>query len=335
MMGVLTMSPVRAALHRAARFMDVILHIGAHRTASTTLQHYLRSNAGALRAQGVGFWGPMRTRQAGLLSGVMPVPGGDPGAQLDRARGRIALQLETAARKGVRHVIISDENILGSVRRNLRQRRFYRDAGARLARFATAFDGRVTRIVLAVRRLDAFWASSLSYGVMRGRAVPGTDDLDRFVTQGRSWRTLVDEIATAFPGVGIQVHVHEELAGRPERRLWHMLDGAVTGPRETRPPWLNRASDLPALREVLALRGEDPALLPSGAGRWSPFDDAQAAALREIHADDLFHLASGAGGAVRLIKESTLQTGGMNPPDGAKTRGQDDDGQDGRMAQTG
>ncbi len=335
MIGVLTMSPLVAALHKAVGFMDVILHIGAHRTASTTLQHYLRANTERLRAQGLGVWGPMQTRHGGLLSGVIPVAGADPGAGFDRARGRIALRLDSAARKGLHHVIISDENILGSVRQNLRQRRFYRDAGARLSRFAAAFDGRVTRIVLAVRRLDSLWESSLAYGVARGRAVPSADDLDRFVTQGRSWRTLAEEVATAFPGVAIQVHVHEEMAGRPDRRLWHMLDGTVSVPQGNAGLWLNRAPGLSALREILALRGEDTNLLPPGDGRWTPFDDAQAAALREIHADDLFHLASGAGGTVRLIKEATPQPGGTNLPDGAMTRGQDDDGQDGCVAQTG
>lgn len=335
MTGVLTISPLGSALHKAACFMDVILHIGAHRTASTTLQHYLRSNAARLQSQGVGVLGPLRTRHHGLLSGVIPVGDVDPEAQLARARGRIALQLETARRKGLRHVIISDENILGSVCCNLRQRRLYRDSGDRLTRFAAAFDGRVNRIVLAVRGLKAFWESSLAYGVARGRAVPDRDDLDRFVTQGRSWRTLVDEVAAAFPGVRIQVHVHEEMAGQPGRRLWHIVDGAISSPRDEARCWLNRAPHLPRLREILALRGENPALLPSRPGRWSPFDDAQAAALREIHADDLHHLASGAGVRVQLINEATPRTGGMNPPGGVKTRGQDDDGQDGRMAQTG
>ena len=61
--------------------MDVILHIGAHRTATTTFQHYMRGQSSELARAGIGFWGPWRTR-GGLFSGVMPGPvaigGGDP-----------------------------------------------------------------------------------------------------------------------------------------------------------------------------------------------------------------------------------------------------------------
>lgn len=43
--------------------MDIILHLGAHRTASTSFQRYMRSVSDALAAGGTGFWGPGRTRK--------------------------------------------------------------------------------------------------------------------------------------------------------------------------------------------------------------------------------------------------------------------------------
>ncbi|MFP4275005.1 MAG: hypothetical protein ACLFRU_08260, partial [Paracoccaceae bacterium] len=66
--------------------MDIILHLGAHRAASTSFQRYLRANMAALAAQRTGVWGPLRTR-GGLLRGVMPCQGGGaPERQLARAR---------------------------------------------------------------------------------------------------------------------------------------------------------------------------------------------------------------------------------------------------------
>ena len=73
--------------------MDIILHPGAHRTASRSFQHYIRRNAGSLRAAGTAFWGPPEMR-GGLLAGVVPCPGPISASwQLRRARGRVALQM--------------------------------------------------------------------------------------------------------------------------------------------------------------------------------------------------------------------------------------------------
>jgi len=53
--------------------MDVLLHIGAHRTASTTFQAYMRSNAAQWADGGVGYWGPFRLRRQ-MFHGVHPQP---------------------------------------------------------------------------------------------------------------------------------------------------------------------------------------------------------------------------------------------------------------------
>jgi hypothetical protein len=50
--------------------MDVVLHVGAHRTASTTFQKTLGANGAALAEAGVVYWGPKCTR-AGLFDGLI------------------------------------------------------------------------------------------------------------------------------------------------------------------------------------------------------------------------------------------------------------------------
>ena len=79
--------------------MDVILHLGAHRTATTAFQTALRLQARGLALQGMAVWTPHVTR-AGLFAGILPGPGlSAPARQLDRARGRIAVALARASRK--------------------------------------------------------------------------------------------------------------------------------------------------------------------------------------------------------------------------------------------
>ncbi|NIY98686.1 hypothetical protein HC022_21390, partial [Salipiger sp. HF18] len=66
--------------------MDIILHLGAHRAASTSFQTYLRGADAQLAGQGIGVWGLWRTRK-GLFHGLME-PGARPG-DAQRAAGRV------------------------------------------------------------------------------------------------------------------------------------------------------------------------------------------------------------------------------------------------------
>ena len=334
--AVLSLPLIAVLTGKVQRAMEFIVHIGAHRCASTTFQRYLRSNAAALRAQGGGFWGPGRTRKGGLLSGIVEGNAGAvPPAGMQAAQARIDSALYLAEARGVTHVVLSDENMLGSVRRNLRARALYPDAGPRLAHHARAFGGKARRIVLSIRALDTFWESAMAFGVERGHPLPDEASLGVIANNPRGWRDVITEIAQAFPGVELQVQGFEAQAGQPDRRLALALGGAIEPPVENARLWLNRAPDLARLRTVLAQRGDNPARLPEGAGRWRPFSDAQAATLRETHADDLYWLRAGADGMATYFEEDTPDQAGKNLPGGANARGQDDDGKDGRMARTG
>jgi len=311
--------------------MEIILHLGAHRTATTSFQHYMRANAAALAAQGLGVWGPDVTRD-GILTGVIPLPGGETAArQMDRARGRIALRLAQAHKAGLRRIVVSDENMIGAARRNLRRGRLYDGAGERMARFGHAFDGRISRVAVSIRGQDAWWSSALAYGVARGHRLPEAGDLDRLVTVNRHWREVIGDLACALPGVDLVVLPHERHGSRPEERLRHMT-GLAEVPRRAARVWLNRAPDLAALRRAVAARGGDADDLPEREGRWQPFDAHQKQALQEAYADDLFWLSAGADGLARLIEETGPNEAEAQPPGGRTTKGQDNGIEERRLA---
>lgn len=305
--------------------MDIILHLGAHRTATTSLQRYAQARAPVLAAQGVAFWGPPVTR-GGLLAGVVPASGGHPdAATVARARGRIALRVAQAYAAGATRLVVSDENMLGAPRTCLRRHRLYPGAGERVARIGHAFGGRITRAVLSIRAQDAWWASVLAFAVARGHRLPSRGDLDRMVTGARQWRDVIADLACALPGAEIVVLPHEQFAARPAARLAQMTGHVDTPAGRQGHEWLGRAPDLDALRRTVAARGGDPARLPDGTGRWHPFGAAQAAALKEAYDDDLFWLRAGADGLARLTKETGPLSAGLQPQGGHSTRGQDDD----------
>ena len=304
--------------------MEIILHIGAHRTASTSFQHYLRQNAQALMRQGLAVWEPRNTRK-GTLSGVIPLAWAGPeDRQFKRAKWRVKLRLAAEAKAGARQVIVSDENMLGAPRANLRSERLYAEAGARVERFNAAFDGGAGKIVINIRSQASYWSSVLAFGVTRGHKLPVEADLDRLVTQPRTWRHIVRDVAEAAPGVPIEVVTYEEFGGMPEKKL--ALATGLTGlPTTHARAWRNRAPDLVEIRAALADRGVAKARWPEGIGRWHPFNAAQTAALEEVYQDDLFWLRAGADGLARLIEEKGVDVSEKDTARKRRERGQPDD----------
>lgn len=300
-----------AALKKARAVMDVILHVGAHRTGAASFQHYVTGNTEPLRQRGVTFWGPARTRR-GLFDGLLPNPGVTQVRQ-KRAMGRVRLNCAAQVRKGTQDLIVSDADMLGSVSDNLCHTRLYRGLGERMARVGAAFDGQVGQVFLTIRALDRYWASALAWALPRGGPLPNDAMLDRIVTQPRSWRDVVTDLSCAMPGAQILVMPFEQIAGRPHHQLEYMTHGRFKAPEQGAGTWQGRSAWLPKLRNVVRDRGEDDKNLGQGNGHWTPFDTAQEAALKETYADDLFWLRSGADGLALLIEERAPDMAGELP----------------------
>ena len=303
--------------------MDVILHLGAHRTATTTFQHYVRDNLDVLGAGGVAFWGPQKVRKQ-VFPGLFRQTAAQKGRNVARrAEGRIRLLARTLQRAGVTDLLVSDENLLGTPVGNLRTGLLYPAAGERTARVSAAFGGQVRRIVLTIRAQDLWWASAAALTVARGHPVPSGDRFEAIAASRRGWRDVITDLACAAPGAEIEVMPFESLGGRPDVILRVAL--ARTAPPDRRQHWLNRSADLQSLRRTLAEEGADPDQLPDRTGRWQPFTPDQQAMLRETYADDLHWLVAGADGLARLTEDTRLTRADSSPPLGAAYKGQTDD----------
>lgn len=301
--------------------MDVILHIGAHRTATTSFQSYLRANRAELGAQGIGFWAPWRTR-GGLLNGIADRPSAAHEPQ--RALGRVAINLEAARRNGIAALVVTDENMAGTPRRCLRRRTVYPGVGERLARLSSAFGG-PTRVTLQVRALDAWWASCIAWLVPRGEDLPDPATIEAISRAARSWRDVITDIACACPGTDIQITAYEAFGDRPDLLLRVLTDRRTVPVAHPGSFVENRRPDAAGLRAVLADRG---AALPDTpeTTRWSPFNPSQATRLREIYADDLYWLRAGADGLATLTEDPEPARPRLNLAAAAMKRGTPDDG---------
>lgn len=333
-----------AALMRKgiARLMDIILHVGAHRTGSTSFQHYVRGNRSRLMAEGTALWEPHMLRK-GLFDGLFDAPRMLNGRNLQRrAMGRVRLHAAQAERAGAQRLLVSEENMIGAPRACLRAASLYPAIGERMARLDAAFEGGITRVVMCIRAQDLWWSSIAAYGLGRGHPLPDEVRLAALATSPRTWRDVISDLACALPHAQIKVLPFEQFAGQADKVLAQATEHPA--PSSYAESWLNRSPDVVMLRTKMVENGVPATALPAhlavGEGRWNPFTPAQSAALREAYADDMMWLTAGADGLATLTEDPSRTRTGLSLPVGALTKGQSHDQQtdtrfQGRLAQTG
>lgn len=285
--------------------MDVILHIGAHRTATTALQHHLSVHRQDLADAGIGYWGTKITRGGlfrGAIGGSMPVLPW----QERRFAGRCAMRAEAARQSGMSKLIISDENLLGSLRGALEDTRLYGDAGRRVTAYAKGFAGHRLTIALCVRDYADWWTSALAFRLVRGGPLPRTAMREHLVTQPRRWRTIVEEIAQLLPDAHIIVWTYEGLAQSPHRIIEEWTDFATPALKAS---WRNVRPTADTLRQLMVDCDVDPEAFQWPQAQFDPFAADEACALIAQYDEDLAWLANGAGGFADFIDAAPVQTG--------------------------
>ncbi|MBZ0130638.1 MAG: hypothetical protein K8F59_16195 [Rhodobacteraceae bacterium] len=265
----------------------------------------LHQNRQALAKGGIAVWGPERTR-TGLMSGLLKstrLNAPEVLAQQARNCGLIAVEMARLKQAGTRQLLVSEENMLGSLRGNFKVSMLYPGARQRLARIAQAFGGDCRRIGLSIRPYHDYWASALAHAIPRGLAAPGEEDLDRLVTQPRSWRRVIEDVVAAFPGVDIAVWEFDRLKARPQAQL-RLLTGAG-GCLAPALVHANAAPDRAELRQALLDRGKlaAAALVPAGRGPYQPFAAHHMDALQAQYHSDLAWLRQCTSARIRFDEQ--------------------------------
>ena len=288
--------------------VELVLCVGAHRTATTSFHNFLIQNLNALRAEKLAFVGTNDTR-AGLFTGMMCHPDFSTSEQdrrAHRACGLTRLMLAEKQRDGFEQILLSEPNLLGNIAENVTTGCLYPHAKARLMRARNGFIPNLKRITLSIRSYDTWWASQLAVSVAAGHSLPSEATLDRLITQPRRWKTLIEDIKAVFPGTEIMVLPYERVSTQPERVL-ALLTGVCI------PDGIRAAREVHAmaptqkyLRDVVKDRGETPQnskIFDDGMGSWMPFPTWHSEALKEAYAEDLAWLREQDGSGLTFIDD--------------------------------
>lgn len=287
--------------------MDVVLHLGAHRTGVASLQSFLADNARVLEERRVSLWGRDMTR-SGIYSGLIRRP--DRIGQELELRGRRSIGIinvlqELLEDDGCRQLLVSEPKLLGTLRTSLEQNSLYPWLDERLRRIAPAFAERCTRIVILIRDYERFWASALAAEIDRGTGWPSHGVLEALSSQPRRWRHVVEDVAHAFPNAEVVVVPFESAIGMPEYQVGLLLPDGLAGTdttalRRSR-HWQNQSPGPWKLRRILSDRGarDDVEIVVDDGGRWRPFTSQQSGRMRAAYEEDLSWLKSTGNDAVR------------------------------------
>lgn len=285
--------------------MDIILHLGAHRTATTSFQHYVRDHRCKLMRHRIGFWGPQHTRNAvfpGLFKNRATVSDRDVVAL---AESRVNLLVKSAAASGFKSLLISDENLLGTCAQNLRTGQLYPQVRRRMRCLDRVFGARLSRIVLSIRSQDMWWPSAFALTWSKCRVPTRTPNFGQATLGVRRWQHVIEDIARAAPQAELIVLPFERFAGRPHAKL-----RAATGidlPPDRQERWLNASTKLLSDAALPSDR-KQPMLGQAPFASVAHLLYKKRALLRAAYLEDLRWLAAGADGL------ATLQENGLHKP---------------------
>ncbi len=164
----------------------IILHLGAHRTASTHVQGVLRNNVALLAAADIG----APSQEAVKTALTKPL-----GQRIPSLRAGFR-QLEEKAET----VVISDENLLGFLNSIFTHGQFYPDTARRMSKLRAMLPVDPARIIIAIRPYESFFASAYGRWLAPSRMVlPRAALAELVLALERGWQDVLGEVAAVFP----------------------------------------------------------------------------------------------------------------------------------------
>lgn len=179
--------------------MEIVLHLGAHKTATTYLQTLLHRNADVLRRHRIDLAHPKRLR---------PIFQAAPRPRYTTSRGRrvaarawaLEQVIGSAADLDRERLVISEEQLIGSLRTGLQGRGLYRDVSREIRAVSSVLNGRPVRVMFSIRGYETFHVSAWGQ-IMRGTGYQpfGEDQRRNLLESRRGWPEVLADLMRALP----------------------------------------------------------------------------------------------------------------------------------------
>lgn len=286
-----------------------VLHLGLHRTATTTLQDMAEALAPQMAAHGIVLLTPDRFTpdQENLRAIVRASRALEPRHRKWRSilrrrflRRDLQARLTTLVAQGSapgtapRRIVLSEEMMLGAAF-GRRGQSFYPEAERHLRAIRQVLDTPVAEVHVTLRSYDSFLTSVFAMRAVNAGNVAPFEVIGPRLSQVRmDWPHLIDLIRNLIPEARLVLRNFED--STPEARLADLLGGPL--PDGTHAPvrrHLHRSPTTEAIEAAIALgrRPDDPAAFTAryaDGTRFDPLTDAQKESLQQRYRTDLQNL---------------------------------------------
>ena len=242
--------------------MEFVLHLGAHRTGTTALQQACRRNAAVLADHGIGFWGPKVMRAPQLRFFVNHTRQAETDAKMAADVGATRASTHEAfhrcASNGTKRLIISEENLIGSMDLNFRHRTLYPKTVERLSIYRGLFPEQPDRIFISIRDYASYWASSYAFVSLRKPLKLFKEIHHDIAANLRGWPEILAEVSATFPQSRLIVQPHVNDPKSLLRNLEQMLGSTAADAMDLRETHPNAALPAAALKVAQKLYKDHP-----------------------------------------------------------------------------
>ncbi len=200
--------------------MQIHIHVGVHKTATTFIQSRLKGNLAKLNRAGIGYM-PVWAFRTSFWKEPL---------KIDPATFRIEDHLGDFFPRGlpkhVRGIVISDENLLGLCGAMLTNGKLYGGVRPRMAHLRKLLAGHEVTLFCAVRRYDAFLASAYCEGLRSNkRYITFEDFTSRVNWKGVSWVSLLDKFEGGLEPDHVRYWRYEQFRPNAEEVLKEIAFG--------------------------------------------------------------------------------------------------------------
>lgn len=210
--------------------LEVVLHVGAHRTGTSALQRSLGRQPQRLAAAGITFWGPQALR-GGKIAGLLATGESAALTGQDSPGGGEGSNGFLAGVPPAHRLILSDENMAGTMYRNWTQGTLYPEVSGQLRAVLHLLPAPPAAIHLTLRDFAGYWQSVFAH-LQRVRRVSLFEAARLSASAGNSWLPALRAVRAACPEAPLHV-------ARYDRTAAHRVMAALVGPeaaRTLRPP---------------------------------------------------------------------------------------------------
>ncbi len=258
-----------AVLSRFLERGQVVLHLGAHKTATTYLQMALKAQRAALLAGGTAVILPSDLRRGGRAARV---------DEHGEAPGLEAQLFALASDPSTRRIVVSEENFIGSTGHNLTRKSLYPSILRRLGKLPGELNHPHVRILFSLRDYGPFLSSGVTTAVRRGKIFDEDALKAAFLLLHRNWVDVVEDLRGLFPAARLVLWRYEAFA-ESEAKICAQIDpGFAPRPQKRAFQTLSRDAMQQILHELTNnTTGELPRQIVRRAARISPISDTNPA----------------------------------------------------------